>query len=63
MSVKPKYSLAQLISETVELSNGMVLRRRRVEDTGMGSSPAPGVDKPRFSDEDGDGLPDYLNRS
>lgn len=62
MSVKPKYSLAQLISETAELSNGMVLRRRRVDDGGMGSSPAPGGDKPRFSDEDGDGLPDYLNR-
>jgi curli biogenesis system outer membrane secretion channel CsgG len=63
MSVKPKYSLAQLISETASLSNGMVLRRRRVEDSGMGSVAPPERNKPSFSDEDGDGLPDYLNRS
>ena len=63
MSVKPKYSLAQLISETAELSNGMVLRRRSTEDTGIGSvSPSAG-DKPDLGDNDGDGLPDYLNRS
>ena len=63
MSVKPKYSLAQLISETAELTNGMVLRRRRVENTGMGSLPPSGGDKPDIGDNDGDGLPDYLNRS
>ena len=64
MSVKPKYSLAQLLSETAKLSNGMVLRRRRVEDGGMGSmAPSEGGNKPSFGDEDGDGLPDYLNRS
>lgn len=63
MSVKPKYSLAQLISETAQLSNGMVLRRRRVEDTGVGSVPPSGEDKPDIGDNDGDGIPDYLNRS
>ena len=64
MSVKPKYSLAQLLSETAKLSNGMVLRRRRVEDGGMGSmAPSEGGNKPSLGDEDGDGLPDYLNRS
>ena len=63
VSVKPKYSLAQLISETAQLSNGMVLRRRRIEG-GVTDSviPANDVDKPRFIDDDGDGLPDYLNR-
>ena len=65
MSVKPKYSLAQLISEAAKLSSGMVLRRRRVEDSGVGgvSPPSGGDSTPSFSDEDGDGLPDYLNRS
>ena len=64
MSVKPKYSLAQLISETAKLSKGMVLRRRRVEDGGMDRvTPSGGNNRPSFSDEDGDGLPDYLNRS
>ena len=63
VSVKPKYSLAQLISEAEQLSNGMVLRRRRVEGSVTGGVvPSSGVDKPRFIDEDGDGLPDYLNR-
>ena len=60
MSVKPKYSLAQLVSEPAELSKGMVLRRRRVEDAG--TIPVK-ENKPDFSDENDDGLPDYLNRS
>ena len=65
MSVKPKYSLAQLISEKATLSNGMVLRRRHVEDGGRADGPSSGTvsggGKPSFSDEDDDGLPDYLN--
>ena len=61
MAVKPKYSLAQLISESAKLSKGMVLRRRRVEGHGVGVSPQE-ESKPGFTDEDGDGLPDYLIR-
>ena len=61
MSVKPKYSLAQLVSESVNLSKGMVLRRRRVEGHEGGVLPQ-GESKSAFSDEDGDGLPDYLIR-
>ena len=41
--VKPKYSVAQLISETAQLSNGMVLRRRRVEGSET-DSVAPSLD-------------------
>ena len=63
MSVKPKYSLAQLISETAQLSNGMVLRRRRVDEGGMDMTAPAGEDvTSSFEDADGDGLPDYLNR-
>lgn len=61
MTVKPKYSLAQLISESARLSKGMVIRRRRVEGHEGGGLPQ-GESKPDFSDEDGDGLPDYLIR-
>lgn len=64
VSVKPKYSLAQLITESATLSDGMVLRRRRVEEGGVHTvAPSSGDDKPRFEDDDGDGLPDYLNRN
>ena len=57
--VKPKYSVAELISGSAELSRGMVLRRR-VVDAGGG---VMRVDQePSFRDDDGDGLPDYLNR-
>ena len=59
VTVKPKYSIAELISEVVNLSRGMVLRRRQapVEE----ASRVP--DRPRsFADDDGDGIPDYLNR-
>ena len=64
MSVKPKHSNAQLVSGAARLSTGMVLRRRRVEDGGTdGMTPSGGADTPSFSDQDGDGLPDYLNRN
>ena len=59
LDVKPKYSVAELISGSAELSRGMVLRRR-VVDAGGG---VMRVDQePSFRDDDGDGLPDYLNR-
>ena len=59
VDVKPKYSLAELISGNANIARGMVLRRRSVD-------AAPGAArveaKPSFQDNDGDGLPDYLNR-
>ena len=59
VTVKPKYSVAELISDVVDLSRGMVLRRRQVP--AEASSRAP--NRPSsFADEDGDGIPDYLNR-
>jgi hypothetical protein len=59
VAVKPKYSLAELISGKADLSRGMVLRRRTVE---AGAGTVPADRGPRFQDDDGDGLPDYLNR-
>ena len=59
VSVKPKYSVAELISGAAELSRGMVLRRRRAGPQDSGPAPAR---QRSFADEDGDGLPDYLNR-
>ena len=60
VDVKPKYSVAHLISGDAELSRGMVLRRRTF-DAGGGVRQ---VDlEPRFQDGDGDGLPDYLKGS
>ena len=59
VSVKPKYSVAELISEVAHLSRGMVLRRRQVGVQDSGPVPAR---QRSFADEDGDGLPDYLNR-
>ena len=60
VTVKPKYSIAELISEVVHLSRGMVLRRRQAP-TEEASRRAP--NRPRsFADDDGDGIPDYLNR-
>ena len=60
VTVKPKYSVAELISEVVDLSRGMVLRRRQAP-TEEASRRAP--NRPRsFDDDDGDGIPDYLNR-
>ena len=59
VTVKPKYSVAELISEAANLSRGMVLRRRQ-------ALPAQGRPAPTrqrsFADDDGDGLPDYLNQ-
>ena len=59
VDVKPKYSVAVLISGDTELSRGMVLRRRTI-DAGGGVRQVD--QRPRFQDDDGDGLPDYLNR-
>ncbi len=59
IDVKPKYSVAELISGGAELSRGMVLRRRTIDD---GSGVRPVDQGPSFQDDDGDGLPDYLNR-
>ena len=59
VTVKPKYSVAELISEVVDLSRGMVLRRRQAMPDEASRMPT----RPRsFADEDGDGIPDYLNR-
>ena len=59
VTVKPKYSVAELISEVVDLSRGMVLRRRQAMPDEASRMP----NRPRsFADEDGDGIPDYLNR-
>ena len=62
VSVKPKHSIARLISEAAKLSEGMVLRRRRVDDGEVDMTTPAVQDTPGFQDEDGDGLPDYLNR-
>ena len=62
MTVKPKTSLAQLVSEAAELAKGMVLRRRRLDDDGIGGTIPAGGGRPGFDDQDDDGLPDYLNR-
>ena len=59
VSVKPKYSIAELISEVVGLSRGMVLRRRQAPAEEASRAPTR---QRSFSDEDGDGIPDYLNR-
>ena len=59
VDVKPKYSVAALISGDAELSRGMILRRRTID---AGAEIRPVDQKPRFQDDDGDGLPDYLNR-
>ena len=59
VTVKPKYSIAELLSEVVDLSRGMVLRRRQAMPGEASHAPAR---QRSFADEDGDGLPDYLNR-
>lgn len=62
VDVKPKYSLAELISEDVDLAREMVLRRRGAEASDSHGSRAAAGRQPGFQDDDGDGLPDYLNR-
>ena len=59
VAVKPKYSIAELISEVVDLSRGMVLRRRQTMPEEASRAPTR---QRSFADEDGDGIPDYLNR-
>lgn len=59
VAVKPKYSIAELISEVVDLSRGMVLRRRQAMPEEASRAPSR---QRSFADEDGDGIPDYLNR-
>ena len=59
VTVKPKYSIAELISEVVDLSRGMVLRRRQAMPEEASRAPSH---QRSFADEDGDGIPDYLNR-
>lgn len=59
VAVKPKYSIAELISEVVDLSRGMVLRRRQAMPEEASRAPTR---QRSFADEDGDGIPDYLNR-
>ena len=60
--VKPKYSVAEVISEPAELSRGMVLRRR--DAPAADTAPVRRVKaEPTFEDVDGDGIPDYLNRT
>ena len=59
VTVKPKYSVAELISEPANLSRGMVLRRRQALPAQRRAAPAR---QRSFADDDGDGLPDYLNR-
>ena len=59
VTVKPKYSIAELVSEVVNLSRGMVLRRRQAMPEEASRAPTR---QRSFADEDGDGIPDYLNR-
>ena len=59
VDVKPKYSVAQLITGDAVLSRGMILRRRNID---AGAEIRPTDQRPRFQDDDGDGLPDYLDR-
>lgn len=59
VDVKTKYSVAELISGDAALSRGMVLRRRSFD---AGARAGQVDQRWRVQDEDGDGLPDYLNK-
>lgn len=70
-SVKPKFSLAEMITDHGEIVRGMILRRFHGllsepagSDTRAGQPRADGERNYRRieTDGDGDGLPDYLNR-
>ena len=58
-TVKPKYSIAEVISVPTELARGMVLRRREAPPDNQNQRRRDS--EPGFEDLDGDGLPDYLN--
>ena len=63
-AVKPKYSLADMVSDTTGIARGMVLRRYHgAIDEGSSDAVSPGRTRNiRGADDDDDGLPDYLNR-
>ena len=71
MSVKPKFSLAEIITDHDGIARGMILRRFH-DVLGERASPQSGTAQPRGEDErnyrridgdrDRDGIPDYLNR-
>ena len=74
-TVKPKYSLAQIVAADLEVAPDMVLRRYRGELDGLGDPGGDGAEadaaeradgdrnyRRAEGDGDGDGLPDYLNR-
>ena len=72
-TVKPKYSVAQIVTAAAGVTADMVLRRYH-GDLDLGGGAAPGADAAAAPNEgdrnyrradgdgDGDGLPDYLNR-
>ena len=71
-TVKPKYSVAQIVTAAAGVTADMVLRRYHGDLDLGGGGTAPGADAAaapnegdrnyRRADGDGDGLPDYLNR-
>jgi len=64
-AVKPRYSLAQMITEFAGLARGMLVRRFH-DEVGAGSRSERSVDERNYrridGDRDRDGIPDYLNR-
>ena len=70
-TVKPKYSLAEIVAADAGVAADMVLRRYRGDldrgaAAGAAAEPAPSDGDRNYrradGDDDGDGLPDYLNR-